>query len=234
MRALLLAAGVGSRLRPVTDTIPKCLVPVLGRPLLGYWLELLFAGGCERVLINTHHFSDRVHEFVASSPWRHRVDLAHEDRLLGTGGTIVANAGYFENAAGLVGHADNLTKFDMKEFSAAHTRRPRYCAMSMMAFRTDTPSSCGILETDSEGVVQAFHEKVENPPGNLANAAVYILEPEVLAFAVGLEKTVLDFQTEVIPTFMGRIMTFENTSYHRDIGTPESLAKANAEFPVDD
>jgi mannose-1-phosphate guanylyltransferase len=68
----------------------------------------------------------------------------------------------------------------------------------------------------------------------LANAAVYILEPEVLACALGLEKTVLDFQTEVIPTFMGRIMTFENTSYHRDIGTPESLAKANAEFSADD
>jgi mannose-1-phosphate guanylyltransferase len=91
MRALLLAAGIGSRLRPLTETVPKCLVPIHGRPLLDYWLELLFSGGTERVLINTHWLADHVRDYVASCRWRPRIDLVHEGTLLGTGGTILAN-----------------------------------------------------------------------------------------------------------------------------------------------
>ena len=85
MRALLLAAGIGSRLRPLTDTTPKCLVRVHDRPLLDYWLDLVFAGGIERALLNTHWLAEQVREHVASSPWRSRIDLVHEDELLGTG-----------------------------------------------------------------------------------------------------------------------------------------------------
>ncbi len=88
MRALLLAAGLGMRLRPLTDTVPKCLVPIRGKPLLGYWLELFLGGGVERVLVNTHHLPETVRHFVAESPWRERIALVHEDRLLGTGGPL--------------------------------------------------------------------------------------------------------------------------------------------------
>ena len=230
MRALLLAGGIGSRLRPITDTIPKCLVPIHGRPLLAYWLHLLFAGECERVLINTYYLPDKVREFVVSSPWHSRIDLVHEPELLGTGGTIVANGDYFAGEPFFVGHADNLTRFDLAQFRRAHSERPRQCAMTMMTFRTETPESCGIVETDANGVVQAFHEKVENPPGNLANAAVYMLEPEILIFSNSVRKSVFDFQIEVIPNFVGRIFSFENTDYHRDIGTPESLGRALVEY----
>jgi mannose-1-phosphate guanylyltransferase len=102
--------------------------------------------------------------------------------------------------------------------------------MTMLAFRTDDPRSCGILEVDGLGVVGAFHEKVENPPGNLANAAVYILEPEITDYVLALGKPVIDLQTEVIPAFVGRILAVENRGYHRDIGTAESLRKAHLEF----
>ncbi|MGH9203514.1 MAG: sugar phosphate nucleotidyltransferase, partial [Vicinamibacterales bacterium] len=87
MRALLLAAGYGTRLKPLTDAVPKCLVPIRGRPLLDYWLDLLFTDGIEAALINTHHLADRVQAFVAASRWKSRVTLVHEDSLLGTGGT---------------------------------------------------------------------------------------------------------------------------------------------------
>ena len=110
------------------------------------------------------------------------------------------------------------------------TAGPRHCAMSMLAFRTDDPRSCGILGLDAAGVVQSFHEKVANPPGNLANAAVYICEPEVDAFIAGLGKPVVDFSTEVIPAFMGRILAVETAGYHRDIGSIASLAAAEREF----
>jgi mannose-1-phosphate guanylyltransferase len=230
MRALLLAAGMGTRLRPITDTIPKCLVPIHGRPLLSYWLDLLFAGDIERVLINTHYLPEAVQQFVAASPWRVRVDLVHEEQLLGTGGTVAANHAYFEGEAFLLAHADNLTDFDLPVLRAAHAARPPEAAMTMLAFRTDDPKSCGILELGGHGLVRAFHEKVENPPGNLANAAVYILEPEVMDYALALGQPVIDLQTEIIPAFLGRILVVENRGYHRDIGSAESLRKAHLEF----
>lgn len=233
MRALLLAAGLGTRLRPLTDRIPKCLVPIRGRPLLGYWLDLLLGNGIERVLVNTHHLAGAVRDFVAGSPWRSRVALVHEERLLGTGGTVLANRGFFEGSAFLVAHADNLTRFDVRAFIRRHERRPAGVAITMMTFRADSPQSCGIVEEDARGVVTAFHEKVANPPGDRANAAVYIFEPEVIEFLASLGKDVIDLSTEVIPAFVGRILTFHNSDYHRDIGTPEALRRAQAEFGCD-
>jgi len=231
MRALLLAAGLGTRLRPITDTIPKCLVPIHGRPLLDYWLENLFhSGEIDRVVINTHYLAEAVEAHVARSPWRERIDLVREAELLGTGGTLVACAGLLGSAAVLIAHADNLTDFDMPAFARFHDARPAGAAMSMLAFRTDAPKRCGILELDPAGLLMAFHEKVDAPPGDLANAAVYIVEPEVAAFAAGLGKSFVDFSTEIIPRFIGRIAVMETKGYHRDIGTPESLARAHVEF----
>lgn len=230
MRALLLAAGMGTRLRPITDTIPKCLVPIHGRPLLDYWFDLLFAAGIERILVNTHYLAETVERHVAASPFADRVDLINEASLLGTGGTVVANRDYFGGQPLLLAHADNLTDFKVTALLNAHRHRPVDAAMSMLAFRTDDPRSCGILELDDQSLVTAFHEKVANPPGNLANAAVYVLEPEVVNFAAALGRPVLDLQTEVIPSFIGRILAVETNGYHRDIGNPESLRRAHLEF----
>lgn len=230
MRALLLAAGLGSRLRPLTNTVPKCLVQIHGRPLLDYWLEKLFNGGIERILINTHWLAEQVEAHVEKSRWRSQIDLVFEPKLLGTGGTLLANRDWFGSEPFLVGHADNLTDFDFPGLVAAHKSRPPGCLITMLAFRTDDPSSCGILELDRQNIVTAFHEKVVNPPGNLANAAVYILEPEIIAEASQLRKVEVDLSTEVIPRLVGRIFVAETTSYHRDIGTTESLRRANSEY----
>lgn len=145
MRALLLAAGIGSCLCPLTNTIPKCLVPIHGRPLLRYWLDLLFLAGIDRALINTHHLAEKVQSFVMSSPWREQIDLVNEDVLLGTGGTIIANHAYFGRGPLLVAHADNLTDLNLRSFVAAHAARPEGCVLTMLAFRSDDPKSCGIL-----------------------------------------------------------------------------------------
>lgn len=231
MRALLLAAGFGTRLRPLTDAIPKCLVPIHGKPLLGYWLDLLFSDGIDRALVNTHYLPDKVRTFVAQSRWCERITLVHEDVLLGTGGTIFRNRDYFGRQPFLVAHADNLTQFNPAAFLARHASRPKGTEITMMTFETDAPETCGIVEEDARGVVVAFHEKVANPPGKYANGAVYIVEPTVIDFLASLRKTTIDFSNEVIPHFLGRISTFQNSGYHRDIGNLESLRKAEAEFP---
>mgnify|MGYP002621761002 CR=1 FL=1 len=231
MRAVLLAAGLGTRLRPLTERVPKCLVPVQGQPLLGIWFDLLFhRDAIERALVNTHWLAGEVERFVAASPWASRVDLVHEPDLLGTGGTLLANRAWIGDGPVLVAHADNLTELDVAALIAAHRARPSGAVITMLAFRTDAPRSCGILETDARGIVQAFHEKVEDPPGDLANAAVYVFEPEVIAAAAALDRPVVDLSTEVIPRFLGRILAVETRGYHRDIGSPEALRLAEAEW----
>jgi mannose-1-phosphate guanylyltransferase len=229
LRALLLAAGLGTRLRPRTLTVPKCLVQIRGKPLLDYWLNHLFSAGIERTLINTHWLADAVRDHVRNSPFRDRIDLVHETTLLGTGGTVLANRAWYGEKPILVAHADNLTSFDVAHFVASHGERPVNCSLSMLAFHTDAPQNCGILDVGTDGVVVGFHEKVKNPPGNLANGAVYILEPEIVAFIRSLGRSVVDFSTDVIPHFVGRIFAVEAKGYHRDIGTEESLRLAELE-----
>lgn len=232
MRALILAAGLGTRLRPLTETVPKCLVPIHGRPLLDYWFDLLFSeNAVDRALVNTSYLADAVRSHVATSRWRDRVDLIHETELLGTGGTVLTNRAFFQASPFLVAHGDNLTRFDLGAFIERHRQRPAGAEITMMTFATDSPSSCGIVELDERDLVVKFHEKVANPPGNQANAAVYIFEPAILDFLAALGKPVIDLSTEVIPAFLGRIATFPNTQYHRDIGTLESLRKANEDYP---
>lgn len=220
MKAILLAAGVGSRLRPLTDRVPKCLVPIAGRPLLDHWIEACERHGFDDVLVNTHHRAEVVREFVQSSTRRVRVRLVHEERLLGTAGTVRAN---WEFLGGedpfLLAHADNYTDLDLGRFLSAFRagRRPD-TVLGMALFRTPTPRTCGIVKLDACGRVVEFHEKVEDPPGDLANGAIYLGTPALGAF---LGPGVDDLSTQVIPRLLGRIVGFAIEGFLADIGTPE-------------
>lgn len=231
MRALLLAAGFGTRLRPLTETIPKCLVPIAGRPLLDYWLELLSRGGISKVLVNLHYLPDAVRSFLATSTYPLEITTVFEERLLGTAGTLLKNREFFRQQPVMLIHADNLSRFNVGEFVQKFCDRERGIDITMMTFHTDAPEACGIVELDEAGVVRRFHEKVKNPPGNLANAAVYIVAPAVVEFIASLDEEVIEFTTDVLPHYLGRINTFHNQIYHRDIGTMENLTAARLEYP---
>jgi len=227
MRALLLAAGYGIRLRPLTDTIPKCLVPIKGRPLLEIWMERLREAGIGPFLINTHYLAEQVEAFIGSSIFKDQVTLIQEKELLGTAGTLIKNLDFFQGKEGLLIHADNYCLADFNDFMQAHLNRPQECVMTMMTFRTDAPRNCGIVEIDSRGVVFDFHEKVESPPGNLANGAVYILSKELLKRLRIDFHSVTDFSNQVLHQLVGYIYTFETKNIFLDVGTPEAYAKAN-------
>ena len=227
MRAMLLAAGLGTRLRPLTDTIPKCLVPIKGRALLGVWLDRLSQVGVGPFLINTHYLPEQVQAFVASSPYRDKITLSHEKELRGTAGTLIANLQFFEGKDGLLIHADNYCLTDFEDFIQAHSKRPSCCLMTMMTFRSDNPQSCGIVELDGRGIVVGFHEKIEKPPSNLANGAVYLLSAELLQLLDTKLNSVTDFSTEVLQHLIGRIYTYESREFFIDIGTPEAYRRAN-------
>lgn len=230
--ALLLAAGLGTRLAPLTNSIPKCLVPIHTKPLLGHWFDLLGNANYTPILVNTHHHAESVRQYVAANPWRNHIRLLHEKTLKGTGGTLLANRKTLETGTFFIAHADNLSRFSAKDFLTAHRNRPNGCIITMMLFRTPTPQSCGVVELDSHNVVTAFHEKAENPPGNLANGAVYLMEPEVFPILDETTKTkqTPDLSLDLIPRCLGKINTWLNDDYHRDIGTPESYEEALREF----
>jgi mannose-1-phosphate guanylyltransferase len=178
-------------------------------------------------LVNTHYLAEQVQEFVRASPYSDMVTLVHEPTLLGTAGTLMANLDFFKGEDGLLIHADNYCLADFREFVNTHRQRPPECLMTVMAFRTPTPSTCGILELDDRGVVVGFHEKVANPPGDLASGAIYLLSSEFLAMARHEFTMVNDFSTGVIPTLMGKSFGYETKSVFIDIGTMHSYKEAN-------
>ena len=222
MRALLLAAGLGTRLRPLTDTTPKCLVPIKGKPLLDIWCEALLAAGVTKLLINLHYKSEQVQQHVGSSKFSEFVETIYEPSLLGTAGTLLANRKFFENQDGILLHADNYWEANISELIIAHESRPSNCDLTMLAFRTPTPETCGILEVTENKILQKMYEKSSDDHGNLANAAFYILSKKL----IGELKDETDFSNEVIPKYLGKTLVVETSETFIDIGTPESYALA--------
>ncbi|HBK42815.1 MULTISPECIES: nucleotidyltransferase family protein [unclassified Polynucleobacter] len=233
MNALLLAGGFGSRLKPITNTIPKCMVPINGRPLIDYWLEILFEypeNPINRALINTHYLPEIVTTYIQNCKWRSLISISYEERLLGTAGTISKNRDFFEGKSFLVAHADNLSKFNLDSFIHAHAARMPKVEITAMSFITDAPHSCGILEIDENNLITSYTEKPEHPSSNLANGAVYIFEPSVIAFIDSFQKHEVDIGRDILPHYAGKMQAYHNSIYHRDIGTPESLRLARRDF----
>ena len=234
IRALLLAAGLGTRLRPLKNHTPKCLVPIAGRPLLAQWLEQLESISCQAAIVNTHYLADQVVAFLNKRPPSDMaVQQFHEPELLGTAGTLLANKSFFADCTGILIHADNATDADLQCLIKAHRNRPSHCILTMLTFSTRTPSKCGIVEIDSDGVVKAFHEKVSDPPGNRANGAVYVFDQELIEELVALGPRISDFSTQVLPALVGRIHTWHTNAHYLDIGTPDGLLEAQKIWPSD-
>lgn len=230
LAALLLAAGIGSRLKPLTNSWPKCLMPIGQKPLLEHWLSTLNELDISKILVNLHHHHEVVEEFLNRDVYKKKVLKKFEKSLLGTAGTIRDNYDFFETDSLLLIHADNWCQCDFSSFLDFHfNRRPKNCLITMMTFSTDQPSECGIVELNNQNVVTSFHEKVKNPPSNIANAAIYILEPDVLSW-INKNDDIFDFSTQVLPNFLGRIATWHNNNIHRDIGTIENLKKAQLDL----
>ncbi|MBF0469068.1 MAG: nucleotidyltransferase family protein [Desulfamplus sp.] len=231
MKAIILAAGLGTRLLPLTAILPKCLMPINGVPLLAYWLKRLSDAGVSPVLINLHYYRNFVLEWIEQSSFKGHIQTSVEEMLLGTAGTVLNNKAFINDEPLMLIHGDNLSMADIRKFMAAHASRPGNAALTMMTFETCYPENCGIIKKDVHGIVREFYEKVESPPGNLANGAIYILEPEVVDFLTTLNSPFIDFSTEVLPVYTGRIYTWHNGGYHRDIGCPDSLLDAQIEYP---
>ena len=227
IRSLLLSAGLGTRLRPLTFKIPKCLVEINNKPIMGYWFDNLENINVDTVLVNTHFLRSKVDKFIKNeSNRRFKLITTYEKNLLGTAGTLISNKEIFVNSTCILIHSDNFTTFNLKYLLDAHYKRPENCLITMLTFKTKTPETCGIVEVDSLGVVQSFSEKSSNPPGNLANGAVYVFEDDLLNLLIKNHPNAFDFSIDIIPNLIGKIFTYQTNEPFIDIGTKSTLDEA--------
>lgn len=235
LKAVLLAAGLGTRLKPLTDEIPKCLLPIGSKPLLQIWLEHLSRQGIDDVLVNTHWHSQKVEVFLET--WRKnqlRVITFYEPTLLGSGGTILANQHWVQNGSPFfIIYGDNLSNVDLKKLLAFH--REHGLPFTLGVFRCKTPEHCGIAEVREDGLVTEFVEKPKNPKSNLAAAGIYVADQRIFDFFPEMEqgwelsaKTPLDLGFHVIPRLVGRMKAYLISEFLMDIGTPTQYEEAQA------
>ena len=225
-KALLLAGGLGTRLRPLTDSTPKCLVEISGRPLLDYWFEALGAARIRDILINTHHLPALVDRFVARKNQDGFSAVASfEPTLLGSAGTIAAHPRWADDADDvLIIYADNLSDLDVSALLQTHRQHAQ--GMTMLLFRAPDPRACGIAKLDASGLVTAFEEKPAEPQSDLANAGVYAVTAQAWREIAAMQA--FDIGFDVLPRFVGRMQGHLHTGYHRDIGTLTALEEARA------
>ncbi len=230
MKALLLSAGFGTRLKPITNFVPKCLVKINGRPLIEYWLHSLFSSGIKEILINTHYLSSKVENYINKNRFKSKIHIVREKNLLGTLGTLIKNKHFFKGDDFLVAHADNLCVCNFKDFLLSHALRPSGTLMTMMTFCTNDPENCGIVKVNNNGVMTDFYEKKKDVKGNLANAAIYMMNPKIFKVIKQMNKENSDISKDLIPLLKSKIFTWHNNIYNKDIGKIESYVDAQKEI----
>jgi mannose-1-phosphate guanylyltransferase len=229
MKAFLLAAGVGSRLRPVTDGIPKCMVPIDGRTLLDIWLDAFVRAGVNEVLVNLHHLPDMVRRHIAARTGPPTVRMFFEPQLLGSAGTLVANRQWLGGEKlFLACNADNLTDFDLRSLVNDHQEHGAIATLAV--FHSPQPSSGGVVELDANGLMIGFAEKPERPVSDLVNAGMYAFQPGVLDEMDPVPPK--DIGYDLLPRLVGRARAVLVEGYFRDIGTVDAYQRARKEWPI--
>jgi mannose-1-phosphate guanylyltransferase len=229
VKAFLLAAGVGSRLRPMTDTKPKCLMDIGGRPLLDMWLDAFDQAGVGEVLVNLHHLPDVVRGHLAGRTGPPRVRTFFEPELLGSAGTLLANRHWVEDEEFFLAcYADNLTDFELRSLIQAH--REQGAAATLAVFHSENPSAGGVVELDAAGLVIGFAEKPSEPVSDLTNAGMYAFGPGVIDEIE--DRLPADIGYDLLPRLVGRARAVLVEGYFRDIGTTNAYRRAREEWPA--
>jgi len=239
MKAFLLAAGKGTRLKPYTDQHPKCLIPIHGTPLLEIWIDLLARHGVTDVLINTHHHADQVERFLARTRALSPVGLhtVYEPQLRGSAGTLWDNRHFVSGQSDfIIAYADNLTNLNLAKMVDFHYHfRSMGGILTMGLIRAPNPSACGIVTLDQSNKIIRFVEKPQQPESDLANGGIYISGSEIFNYlqdVTGDIDEVQDLGHHLLPRLAGKMYGFPIAPYYlKDIGTPEAYTEALTQWP---
>lgn len=226
MKAIVLAAGVGSRLGELTKHTPKCLLPIAGRPALDYWCEMLANAGVSEVFINTHHHAEQVRAFIETQPHGIRFTEGYEATLLGSAGTLRSAYEFLKNEKQFyIIYADNYAELDLTRLRTFH-EGCNYPPLVVATYHTDEPTRCGIFELESDGRVKSFEEKPKHPKTDIANSGIHVATPDI--FQMVPEQAPSDIGFHVLPNLVGKMFAYVTDEYIQDIGTPEAYAAVRA------
>ena len=230
VKAFLLAAGVGSRLRPITDTTPKCMLAIDDRPLLDIWLDAFDRAGVDEVLVNLHHLPDVVRRHLAGAyraadgPHGLRAGVArqrrHARRQPASGSTERSSSW---PATPTTSPISTCGRSSTRTGSTTRSR-PWRCSTR------DSPSAGGVVELDATGRVIGFAEKPAEPVSDLTNAGIYAFHPSVLDEIDGMPPS--DIGYDLLPRLVGRARAVPVEGYFRDIGTADAYRRAREEWPA--
>ncbi|MCU1302729.1 MAG: Nucleotidyl transferase [Candidatus Sulfotelmatobacter sp.] len=228
MKAFLLAGGHGTRLRPLTDSVPKCLVPIRGKPLLDIWLDLCAQSGIKEVLINLHAHAQSIEEHLKRSNSPVTVRIVHEEKLLGSAGTIAANRGWIgSDPAFFILYSDVLTNMNLRRMSEFHSRHEDIASLGL--YQVSNPSHCGVAITDHSGVIVDFEEKPLNPRSDWVFTGLMVAGPRLFDLIPSIIPADLGFH--VLPRLLGKMRGYPVSDYLLDIGNMPNYEKAQHTWP---
>ncbi len=232
MKAFILAAGLGTRLRSAGLDVPKAMVPIGGKPLLEHHLELFQRQGIREFIVNLHHLPEKITSYFGDgSRFGVSITYSHEPELLGTAGAVKKMEEELRDGAFIVFYGDNLVRVDfapLVEFHRAHRAQ-----VTVALFASPEPWTGGVVETDLNGRVLRFVEKPDPKQisTNLISAGIFVVEPQVLqAIPAG---RFCDFGKDVFPNLLAAgqpVYAMTPKAYIQDVGTPERLAKEQHDF----
>jgi NDP-sugar pyrophosphorylase family protein len=221
VKALILAAGEGQRLRPFTESCPKPLLPLGDASLIEHSVSLLRRHGVEEIAVNLHHLPDAIPARLGPE-----ITYSYEERLLGSAGAAKRLAGFLDERFFVI-YGDVLTDADLTALAERHAESG--AVVTLLLFEADDPSRCGIVELDEDDRIVRFVEKPRpgEAEGNLANAGVYVLEPRALEILE--DGATADFGRDVFPRLLERgehLCGVQSGAYVLDIGSQERYAQA--------
>lgn len=231
-KAMVMAAGVGSRLDPLTQKIPKPLVPVLNKPVMDILLQKLKDYGVEKVIANTHYLAEQIqNRYSKNSPIDIHFDYIHEETLSGTAGGVKKCEFFFDDVEDfIVVSADGLHDADLDKIVKSH--KESGCIATMAISAVDHAEVChfGVVVPTKEHYVLEFQEKpsIEEAKSNYINTGIYVFNKRIFDFIPKGEK--YDFAKNVFPRLLEageKINTYRIYSYWSDIGTIEQYIQSN-------
>ena len=223
---MVLAAGLGTRLRPITYAMPKPLVPVANRPMMDHVLETLKRNGITEIVANLSYLPEQIREHYGDgSDFGVSLEGSFEERLLGTAGGVRKVRDFFDDGTFLVLAADALTDVDFGRLREAHAGNDGIATLTVK--RVPDTREYGVVVTDADGRIQGFQEKPEPAEAlsDLASCMIYVLEPEIFDYFP--DKAEVDFALEVFPALLEHDVPFGihvTGDYWNDVGSiPEYL-----------
>jgi len=229
MKAMILAAGLGTRLRPLTDIVPKPMVQLAGRPCMEYTLKLLKKYSVLEIAVNIHYKPQLIKNYFGDgSRYGVKLQYSFEDKLMGTAGGFKRLQSFFDKDTALIISGDGLTDIDLQDFYRFH--KEKGCIATLALKRVSNPENYGVVELKKDSYIKIFQEKPsrEEAVSNLANTGIYLFEPEIFDYIPA--DNFYDFGKQLFPEFVEKNIDMAGYTmevYWCDIGNLEVYREAN-------